>query len=226
MRNILMLAVLLAVSLTASAQTTTWKELLGPAEPASIEQRTPLGIRYIAHGFDTPKQKRIAKTIRWMQKRGVPNALIEEYRQFALKLTESHAVIPQMIDAAFSQTRSVYIGCDGKWKSAALQIKPSDILVSVEAAPVWSEHWKTYAAGLAWGSKNLIQAVNVSANGIMSEPKSAGPLRKFSDLMFWEMGNYFSFKAGHRINTPADELGSSSPCAARPRGLSEPTVRL
>lgn len=213
LKHIFALLIILLAATTAEAQNTTWRPLLGPAEPASIEQRTPLGIRYIAYGFDKPKTKRIKKTVGWMTKRGVPNSLIEEYRQYALALTADRAVIPQMIDDAFNRMRPLYIACGGKWRDAALNTNLRDLLVKVEAAPVWSPHWNTYAVGLAWGSKNLIQAVNVSANGIMTQPKQSGPLRKFSDVMKWEAGNWLAFKAGHVIKTLADEKGDQSPCS-------------
>jgi hypothetical protein len=218
MKAIFLLAILfLLASASEAQQNITWRPLLGQAETPSVEQRTPLGVRYIAYGFDKPKQKRIAKTVGWMQKRGVPGSLIEEYRTYALALTADRNVIPQMIDEAFKGMKAKYVDCGGKWKVTVEQLRPSQLLVKVEAAPVWSPHWSTYAVGLAWKEKNLIQAVNVAANGIMTSPKSAGPLRKFSDLVAWEVGNYFSMKAGHTIKTLADELGNASPCAPRPR---------
>ncbi len=193
---------------------TSWKPLLGDAA-AVPEQRTSLGIRYQSNGFDHVKSKRVTKAASWLRNRNVPDALIGEFQEYANLFVADARYIPSTIDSAYVEMRKKYLDCGGKWKDAVQRIKPGDILVEVAASPIWSPHWNTWAAGLAWMQKNLIQAVCVTANGIMSQPRSAGPLRRFSDLCAWEFGNYFSFKAGHRIQTPADELGNKIPCATR-----------
>jgi hypothetical protein len=195
---------------------TPWKKLLGNAI-AAPEQRTPLGIRFQSNGFDSVRPKQVTKVLRWLENRNVPAALIAEYLEYANLFISDPRYIPLTIDSAYTEIRKLYLDCGGKWSDAARNITPGRILVICEPAPIWSEHWNTYAAGLAWMQKNLIQAVCVTANGIMSNPTQAGPLRRFSDLCVWEFGNYYSFKAGHRIKTPADEIGNQSPCAMRPR---------
>jgi hypothetical protein len=193
-----------------------WKALLGPAQPQP-EQRTPLGIRFQSNGFDKLRPKRVAKILRWLENRKVPASLIAEYLEYANLFVEDERYIPRTIDAAFNEMRKKYLDCGGKWAETARKINTGQILVVCEPAPIWSPHWNTYAVGLAWKERNLIQATCVAMNGLMTNPTQAGPLRKFSDLCRWEFGNLLSMKAGHVIKTLADEIGNGSPCAARPR---------
>jgi hypothetical protein len=193
-----------------------WKALLGPAQPQP-EQRTPLGIRFQSNGFDKLRPKRVAKILRWLENRKVPASLIAEYLDYANLFVEDERYIPRTIDAAFNEMRKKYLDCGGKWAETARKINTGQILVVCEPAPIWSPHWNTYAVGLAWKEKKLIQAVCVAMNGLMSNPTQAGPLRKFRDLCLWEFGNLLSMWAGHQIKTLADEIGNGSPCAARPR---------
>lgn len=188
-----------------------WKELLGQASPGPVKQ-TPLGIRYQANGFDKVKPKKVEKALGWLRNRNVPEHVLREFESYCREFCSSPSPIPQMIDRAYQEMKQKYVICGGEWAKAARELDPKEIFVVVEPSPIWSSHWNTWAAGLAWLKDRKIQAICVGIDGIMTNPAQAGSVRKFPDLMRWEMGNLLSFLAGHRIKSPLDELGDKSPC--------------
>ncbi|HWC78289.1 MAG TPA: hypothetical protein VG778_12545 [Blastocatellia bacterium] len=204
---------LLLISIAVKAQTPSqrinWNPLLGPSYSDGQVKYTPkYGIRYLANGFDRPKQKRImAKAPKYLHKKGAGH-LVEAFQDFALEMTRDESVIPRWIDEAWEEIRDRWSECGGTFARAA-RLNPRELTVVIEDRPFWMTGYDFYANGMTDG--RIIRVVNITTARLLTNPDGAYLVR-FPELMRWEMGNALQVAAFGYPGAVENEIGAASPC--------------
>jgi hypothetical protein len=216
-RIILMVLFIMMFAVSMQGQSSEFWAFLGASETNVVVKQTPVyNISYQANGFDGPRKNRVRKTIARMQSRGATH-LIEDFDKFAHQMTRENA-IPRWIDEAYGRIveRWLSVGdhtLEGARMSCAEAVRrfnPSSLLVIVEETPFQVQGYPTgfYVAGTTDG--RIIRALNVNADGFMSDPQHAR-LRTFDLLVSWELGNSLALFAGYVAKTLDQEIGDHVP---------------
>jgi hypothetical protein len=190
----------------ANANAQLLRPFLGEPDTTAPDKLTPrYAIRYNARGYDRPRLKKIDKTSTWLTRRGL-ESIIPEFKDYSNQMgVESQ--IPAWIDSAWDEIKSKWVACGGQYANIATRFNPRSLYVVVEPAPFWLPHWSFYAAGSTDG--RTIRALNVWAD---VETGSTW-VRKFDQLVQWEMGNALMLSGGKLWNGRLDgEIGDRSPC--------------
>ena len=183
---------------TQAAQAINFWAFLGESDLFQpIKTTIGYGIPYQANGFDRPRKNRIRKTVARMEARGASH-LINDFTVFANTMTVDN-FIPEWIDLAYLQIYQRWLaagsytlpGARMSCGQAAQQLTPQSLFVEVAPIPFEVRGYPagTYYAGVADGLN--IKCINVNADGFESNPPTSS-LRKFSDLVRWEIGNAFA----------------------------------
>jgi hypothetical protein len=174
----------LFLMLSGSARAQGTFEFLG--DPRSVpDQFSPrYGIRYNTEGFDQPEvnwPKKIAK----LQRRGVPDALINEIVAYP----GSADAFGTWIDDAFESVRNQFTACGGGLADRASSVSANRIYIRIMPTIWYDAYWGTYAAGAYYPDTDEIRVVNIYYT--WAGPQE-GWLRHARDLIQWEIGNYFA----------------------------------
>jgi hypothetical protein len=192
--------------LYANANGQSLRPFLGEPDTTAPDKLTPRhGIRYNARGYDRPKLKKISKTSAWLTRRGF-ESIIPDFKDYSNQMgVESQ--IPAWIDSAWDEIKSKWVDCGGRYANIANNFNQRSLYIIVEPAPFWLPSWKIYGAGMTDG--RTIRALTVWAD----VEKGSGWVRKFDQLVQWEIGNALMLAAGNMWNGTIDgEIGHRSPC--------------
>ncbi|MFP5264504.1 MAG: hypothetical protein ACLGJB_21670 [Blastocatellia bacterium] len=192
--------------LYANANGQSLRPFLGEPDAAAPDKVTPRhSIRYNARGYDRPRLKKIDKTSNWLTRRGL-ESIISEFKDYSNQMgVESQ--IPAWIDSAWDEIKSKWVDCGGQYASLAMRFNPRSLYVVVEPGPFWLPQWSFYAAGSTDG--RTIRALNVWADAEIGSTW----VRKFDELVRWEMGNALMLSGGKLWNGKIEgEIGHRSPC--------------
>jgi hypothetical protein len=196
------------------------KALLGPAVERPV-QTTGLGIRYQAQGFDHPRDKKMNKSARWLRKRKVPEYVVSAFIAYVQSLIADPNYLARQIDAAWQERQEAWQRCGpGTWQHrAATESHPSTIVVVIEAAAFTVDMGAFGTRQNVGGDTDgrTIRAV-ICAIPFAETDASKSYLRKFDQIVRWEIGNTFHRRAGGRFTgNPDQEIGDKDPCGlARP----------
>jgi len=201
---------LIILLLISPAYSQTPKHLLGENESGEVKI-TKLGFRYIPHGFDRLRPKKIAKGEAYLRRKNVPAAVITEFSAYAAKFADPN-FIPDSIDEAWRQTKTRWLSCGTGSKAAKTvsEFQPSSVTVIVEPGSFWIPYWSLYANGAVM-DKGTIRMTAVAMH-YLSQPENASLVR-FDALALWEMGNIAAMRSGYRITAIEQEIGDSNPCS-------------
>ena len=187
------------VLMVSSAYGQGYYRFLG--DPVTVpDQTTPrFGITYNTQGFDNPTVHRTTKMI----KRGATQADVDAVANFP----GNPNAIPTWIDDAFQQTRLEFDACGGSLAANARNVSPKTVTVTIEPTG-WYEPELGYAvAGAYYPSTHQIRVLNIY---YIWSGADNGWLRQCSDLLQWEMENYFATE----LNIQAEPRTKNWPCDA------------
>jgi len=190
----------------AMADAQIMRPFLGEPNYSAPDKLTPrYGIRYNARGYDKAKAKKVTKTARWLERHDM-ESIVPEFQDYANQMA-LESQIPEWIDSAWDVIKEKWTSCGGTYADAARRFNLRSLYVKVEPVPFYVPEWKLYAAGMTDG--HIIRAVNVWAD----VEKGTNWLRKFSDLMEWEIGNALMLSSSIKWDgTIKGEIGNKSPC--------------
>jgi hypothetical protein len=126
--------------------------------------------------------------------------------------------IPFCIDVAYQDIVGKWLSVDSYTLPGAKmtcgeavdRYNPQSLVITVEPIPFQVPGYPPdfWAAGTTDGRN--IKAVCVTADRFTSNPPTAA-LRRFDDLVAWEIGNSLALFAGYKAPTTGDEVGSKVP---------------
>jgi len=159
-------------------------------------KQTPLGLNYNAKGFDrtpqNPKQvkktaKRLNRALAWMIEENVPQYVQDEFSAYFRDLP---TCLPGWLDEAFlwlKETR--WAPCLNRYPKLAA-IRPGDIRITLEPAPIWVPYWKKHTCGIMEPDKGGAISLCVAAVTRGGDGPELNWLRRVDALAKWEMGNW------------------------------------
>lgn len=187
--------------------------LLGPHDPQAPPKTTPAGITYYAYGLDEYSEKRInKKAVGRMVKANVEPWLIEEFREWALRLPTELA---GWIDTAYFDRLTAWRACTGSKLPNGTTISENvlDRVTPQSFKVIFHPEPFAVPQGITAGYSQDDRVEVVIAYLGSYEGKVNTWLRKCDDLLQWEIGNLIGIRHGFRPQDPAQEIGSRSPCA-------------
>lgn len=168
---------------------------------------TPLGIAVHTQGLADYGPKRVRKTCQRMTEAGVAPWLIEQFREWALRLP---AELCGWVDAAYAARIAAWAACagrrlpNGKAISGAVidGVKPSTFRIILHPEPFAVPQGVT--AGASWADRIEVVAAYLDQHDTW--------LRRCDDLIAWELGNLIGIRHGFSPRVVGEEVGNKSPC--------------
>jgi hypothetical protein len=211
-----LLAILFACAVSVEAYAQDPRMMLGAASQVPDKFSPKYNIRYNDAGFDQVRPKPVKKSHGYLLNHGAPAYVADSFMQVTTAIQETPDWFGQMIDKAWESRSSAFMSCGGQWANAVTNSMLSSIYVMVQptiwqASAYGQTYWVTGEMDPTSYGEYLIKAVNVYANGILSNPAGAY-LVDFGALVEWEMGNALAAAAGYHPSGVATEIGNNSPC--------------
>jgi hypothetical protein len=166
-----------------SANAQGYFEFLGSPRAVPDKYSPRHGIRYNTQGYDQPELN-WTKKVKKLQKKRVPEHIIEEMKQFP----GAPDAIGQWIDDAYDQVRAQFSSCPSL-ASRAGQVSKKGLYIVIMPSAFLEPYYKVDVAGVYYPSTKQIKVLNIY---YMWSGQYAGWLRHARDLINWEMGNHFA----------------------------------
>ena len=172
-------------------------------------KRTPLGITVYTHDLDDYGPKRVRKTCNRMLAENVEQHLVDQFREWALRLpAELLTWIDGLYCAAIHQW-SVCVGHhlpDGSTikKTVLDSITPASFTIRLQPGPFQTPQG-ILTAGASWTDRIEVLAAYLGSENTW--------LRKCDDLIAWELGNLIALRHDYHPSGVAGEVGNRSPCS-------------
>ena len=181
---------------------------LGAYDPALPPKHTPLGITVYAYGLDDYGPKRVRKTSQRMIEAGVALWIIEQFREWGLRLPEE---LPAWIDNAYTERINAWRACVGHRLPNGKTISNDKLNGVTPASFRIILHPEPFAvpqggltAGASWSDRVEVVAAYLDQGNTW--------LRKCDDLIAWELGNLIGIRHGFSPRVVGEEIGNRSPC--------------
>ena len=182
---------------------------LGAYNPDAPPKRTPLGITVFTYDLDDYGPKRVRKTCQRMIEAGIADYMIEQFREWALRLP---AELLGWADGIYRAQLDKWLDCVGHRLPDGTTIKrsvldgitPASITIKLHAEP-FTPPRGVLTAGAAWTDRIEVITALVDHDNTW--------LRKCDDLMAWELGNLIGLRCGYRPRSVETEIGNQSPCS-------------
>ncbi|HEY6332314.1 MAG TPA: hypothetical protein VI756_23520 [Blastocatellia bacterium] len=169
----------------SNAQAQGYYRFLGNPRTVPNQTSERNGIVFNTQGFDNPTVHETAKMI----KKGASGADVDTVENFP----GSSNAFSEWVDDAFDQTRASFEACGGSLASLGSKVSPKAITVTIEPSGFYVPELGYAVAGAYFPSTHEIHVLNIYYTW---SGANNGWLRQASDLLVWEMGNYFATETG------------------------------
>lgn len=200
-RAILLGLPLISILMVPNAYGQGYYRFLG--DPVTVPDQTSprFGIRYNTQGFDNPTVHRTDKMI----KKGAAQCDVDAVENFP----GTANAFPQWIDDAYLQTRQEFNACGGALAANLSTVSPKPLYITIEPTGFYVPELGYAVAGAYFPSTHEIKVLNIYYTW---SGANNGWLRQSSDLLKWEMENYFATE----LNIQAEPRTEHWPCDAPP----------
>jgi len=198
-RGMLFVLPFVAFLFASNAHAQGYYRFLGDPQQVPDQTSKRNGITYNTQGFDKPTEHRTQK----MVKKNAPQSAIDAVDNFP----GDPDAFSNWVDDAFEQTRKEFTACGGTLAQRGSQVPAKGVSITIEPTGFYVPQLGYAVAGAYFPSNHEIHVLNIYY--IWSGPDN-GWLRQSSDLLKWEMENYF----GTEVGIQAEPRTPNWPCDA------------